>query len=116
MSNMKLSTINNSAPATISFSWQDEIVNISYYPGRITNAWNERIRTTPLLEMLPEVLAGWDIVDDDGDPCAPDPRLSRTEYVTAWRALLAQTNVVFQQAIFNAIVDDFTQAPPAKTA
>jgi hypothetical protein len=111
---MRLSKINSMPPANIRFYWQDEPVNLSYYPHRINKAWVASMQERPIKAMLADVLAGWDVEQDDGSLFQPDPALPRADYIAAWVDLLSEIeNTAFGLAVLNAILDDFSPAPPA---
>jgi hypothetical protein len=113
---MKLSKINSMPPAAVRFYWKDEPVNLSYYPHHVTKAWRSALKDRPLADVLADVLAGWDIEDDDGKPFQPDAALARAVYVNAWRELIGQIgDVQFLLAVLGAIADDFLGEQTAAT-
>jgi hypothetical protein len=85
---LRVSKLNDRPPATIRFYWQDEPVELRYFPHRLTNVWRRELSNQPIRSSLAQVLAGWDVEGDDGQPFQP-PALSDREH---WRGVLADAD------------------------
>jgi hypothetical protein len=94
---VRVSKLNDRPPATIRFYWQDEPVELRYYPHRLTNVWRRELSNQPIRSSLAQVLAGWDVEGDDGAPFQP-PAPSD---LTHWRAVLAESDATIAEELPN---------------
>lgn len=71
---MKLSTI-RAQTAPLALPVGGETLTVEYRPGAYTWTYLVEQATRPLSESLPELLAGWDLTDDAGEPLAITPEV-----------------------------------------